>query len=343
MTEPAIHADLELAAFNTLRLSARAEFFASPESLEEVHQCLAFARARQLPVTILGGGSNVVLRERLPGLVLVPRLLGKSIEASGSESFLVRLAASENWDQAVLWSLQQGASGLENLSWIPGTCGAAPIQNIGAYGVELADRLSALTALHLSSGETHRFSREQCLFRYRDSFFKSEARGQWLVLEIELELSARFEPQLHYADLEKRYQALPPNKRHALGLRELVIALRDSKLPNPAVLPNAGSFFKNPLVPREQADALQQQFPDLPSYPVDNTYTKLAAGWLIEQAGWKGKHLGKVGMHQQQALVLVNEGEPRAERLLAVAEQVRRDVLEQFGVLLEQEPLVVPA
>lgn len=339
-------AQQSLAALNTLALEARAEFFAAPTRLDELMQTLAAARAKKLPITLLGEGSNVVLACDLAGLVLTPALKGMEVLIDKPDSVLVAAAAGEHFDDLVAWSIAQGYQGLENLSLIPGSVGAAPYQNIGAYGVELADVLVWVEAVQLSNGALRRFRQDECDFAYRDSLFKSVLPGAFVITRICLRLhktSAHKPLVLHYADLAARVAALPQAAQNAAGLRDIVCELRNSKLPNPAELANAGSFFKNPLVTAAAAELLQQQYPDVPVYLQADGRAKLAAGWLIEQAGFKGKRDGAVGMHAKQALVLVNYGGATGAEVLAYAATVRRSVQEKFGVTLEQEPVILPS
>lgn len=327
---------------NTLRLPASARFYVALDDVAQLPALLADPAVRDVSLTVLGEGSNVVLREDLAGLVLHPQMRGMRIVEWQGSSALVECQAGESWDGFVEWTLQQGLAGLENLSLIPGSVGAAPVQNIGAYGVELADRFDSLIACSLETGEPRRFSREQCAFAYRDSFFKSIEPGRWLISSVRFWLDRELAPVLGYADLASRYQALPDAQRNASGLRELICALRRSKLPDPAVLANAGSFFKNPLVSGQQCAVLRQRYPELVAYEQADGSYKLAAGWLIERAGWKGKRIGNVGMHAQQALVLVNYAEATGTEVLAFAEQVRQSVAQLFDVQLEQEPIILP-
>lgn len=333
----------DLTLFNTLRLRSQAQYFAAP-----LHKAEAVAlirhHAERMPITVLGGGSNVVLAPQVPGLVLHPQIKGRECIKQTGQHVWVRVAAGEVWDEVVAWTLQQGWQGLENLSLIPGQVGAAPVQNIGAYGVELSQVLEEVVAVHLSTGEQQRFTAAECGFSYRDSFFKSQAPGQWLITELVLRLNQGVE-QLHlsYGDVAQRFHALPKAQQNAQGLREVICAIRSAKLPDPAQLPNAGSFFKNPVVPQAQYQALKQQHPSMVAYALAEGDYKLAAGWLIEQAGWKGHQPQGIGMHSQQALVLVNHTQDAtAHDIEAVALQVKAAVQQRFGVVLEQEPLAIP-
>ena len=338
--------DCSLAHMNTLGLPARAELLAQPDSEAALQALLCDAAYAGLPRTVIGEGSNLVLAGDIPGLVIRPALRGIALLSETQGQALVEVGAGENWDTFVAWTLAQGWQGLENLSLIPGACGAAPFQNIGAYGVELADLLVCLDAVSLRDGTVRTFTRDECGFAYRDSRFKSAERGQWLITRLRLRLNRTPHLQLGYADLAARFAELPAAQQTPGGLRDLVCAIRRAKLPDPAVLPNAGSFFKNPVVSAEEHAALRQRFPDIVAFTQRDGHVKLAAGWLIEQAGWKGRRVGDLGMHAQQALVLVNHGAATGRvtgaDVLAFAAGVRESVRARFGVTLEQEPVVLP-
>jgi UDP-N-acetylmuramate dehydrogenase len=327
----------DLSTMNSLRLPARAEWLACPETLAQVRALLADDRFTGMPLTVIGEGSNLVLTDDLPGLVIHPRLQGIHEIERSDEHVTVEIMAGETWDAVVAHTLARGWQGLENLSLIPGSAGAAPYQNIGAYGVELSDLLTSVTALHLARGEIQTFTNAECQFAYRDSLFKSQCRGEYLILSLRLRLNLTPNLVLTYGPL----QELDSDHISPMEVRERVCAVRREKLPDPRNLPNAGSFFKNPVVNKEQHDKLKKDFPELVAFPVEQGY-KLAAGWLIEHAGWKGQRLGPVGMHDRQALVLVNHDGATGVDVMALAERVRGDVRERFGVELEQEPVLLP-
>lgn len=337
-----ITANMPLIDRNTLRLPASAEYFAEPESESELRALLLDEALSALPRTVIGDGSNLLLRADVPGLVI--RMVEKGLEVVAEDNDFVWLdvKAGECWDTLVATTISRGWQGLENLSLIPGSVGAAPFQNIGAYGVELADVLDSLSAIHLHTAERHEFSCADCLFSYRDSIFKSAEKGRWVITSVRLRLNKSPHFSLRYADLKTRFDRLPETQRTAQAIRDMVIALRQSKLPDPKVLANAGSFFKNPTVTAEQHQHLQQRFPDLVSYLQHSGDYKLAAGWLIERAGWKGRRVGNVGMHEKQALVLVNYDAATGAEVSAFSQQVCASVDEMFSVLLEQEPVVLP-
>ncbi len=335
---PTILEKVSLQPYNSLALPAVAEYFCAVQNVAELLAALEFARSKDLAVTPLGGGSNIVLAGDVAGLVLSVELkmlshrrLGKLVE--------VTFAAGENWHDQVLHCLQQGWYGLENLSLIPGNMGAAAIQNIGAYGVELADLFVSLRAIDKQSGETITFDKAACEFGYRDSLFKHAGRDRYIIIDITLALSTEPKINVQYpalkAAIDEQTGEITPQLVSAM-----VCQIRSSKLPDAKIIPNAGSFFKNPIIPQTQAAALFQQYPNMPSYVQINGDIKLPAGWLIEQCGLKGAVRGPVGVHDQQALVLVNSGGGSGAQLLALAEEVRGAVLERFAVLLEIEPRV---
>lgn len=334
--------DADLRMFNTLRLPARAELLAQPDNDAALLALLQDSAYRSLARRVIGEGSNLVLRGDLPGLVIRPRLAGVELLSQDDSQVVIQVGAGENWDALVAWTLRQGWQGLENLSLIPGSVGAAPYQNIGAYGVELADTLDSLSAVHLQTGGIREFSAVECRFGYRDSLFKSSEPGQWLVTRVRLRLRKRGALSLGYADLQNRFEELPVAEQNAGGVRKLVCQLRRSKLPDPQELANAGSFFKNPVVSEARHRLLKQQYPRLVSYPLADGNFKLAAGWLIEAAGWKGRREDALGMHAEQALVLVNYGGASGEQVLAFAARVAAAVHDRFGVQLEREPVCLP-
>lgn len=336
-----IQPDADLSLLNTLRLPARAEFLARPRNEDELAGLLSSPSYRSLPRSVIGEGSNLVLAGDIPGLVIRPDIRGVRAVEHTADHVLVEVGAGENWDRLVAYTLEQEWYGLENLSLIPGTVGAAPYQNIGAYGVELADRCAGVVAVDLHTGAARHFAPEACRFGYRDSLFKSIEPGRWLVTYVRLKLAREPALRLEYADLAHRLGELSPERRNPHGVRELVCGLRRSKLPDPASLPNVGSFFKNPVIDPAHYQRLLAAWPDIVAYPSTDG-VKLAAGWLIEKAGWKGRREGHLGMHDRQALVLVNHGQADGAQVLAFAAKVAESVRECFGVTLEQEPVVLP-
>ncbi|MCK7596701.1 UDP-N-acetylmuramate dehydrogenase [Microbulbifer sp. CAU 1566] len=337
-----IQSDVDLQPFNTMTIAARAKYFCAATSHDEMREALAFARKQQLPILPLGGGSNIVLTGDFPGLALHIGLLGHEFEPL-DDGVRLRASAGENWHQLVMHSVALGYGGLENLALIPGNIGAAPIQNIGAYGVELKDTFEQLTAMEIATGNLVTFTAEACQFGYRDSLFKGDAKDRFLICEVVLKLPARWQPQVSYPALQQYFA------EHQQGEQDLtpeqvagaVIAIRNSKLPNPVEIPNAGSFFKNPVVGASQYAELKQKHPDLVAFAAGNDW-KLAAGWLIDQAGWRGFARDGVGVHDRQALVLVNPGHRCGSQVVDLAQDIARDIQQKFGVVLEPEPRFYP-
>lgn len=328
---------VSLKPFNTFGVEVRARLFAEAHDDAEVREALALASARGIPLQVIGGGSNLLLTADVDALVLRMASRGLRLLGDDGEQVLVEAEAGEPWHPFVLWTLEQGLAGLENLSLIPGTVGAAPMQNIGAYGVEIKDVFAGLTAMDRLSGELRDFSLEECAFGYRDSLFKREV-GRWLILRVRFKLSRALSLHLDYGPVRQRLQEQGVDAPTALDVSRAICSIRSEKLPDPAQLGNAGSFFKNPLVPAGLAERLRGEHADLVAYPQADGQVKLAAGWLIERAGWKGYRDGDAGVHRLQALVLVNHGAATGLQLLDLAQRIQADVAERFGVVLEMEP-----
>ena len=326
-----------LAALNTFGINEQAERLCFIHDDRELRAALVLAEHNGWLVNLLGGGSNLVLAGPVAGLTLVMRSRGRRIISREAEAVVIEGEAGENWHQLVGWSLDMGLHGLENLSLIPGTLGAAPVQNIGAYGVELCDVFDSLDALDRATGEIRRLNRVDCQFAYRDSLFKRQP-GRFVILRVRLRLSTRPVPRLDYAPLAAAWQQLGLRVPDSRVISRLVCDIRRSKLPDPAHMGNAGSFFKNPLVSAQQANSLLTLYPGMPHYPQTDGSVKLAAGWLIDQAGWKGHCRDRVGVHREQALVLVNLGGARGADVIGLAEDIRQDIDMKFGVSLEMEP-----
>lgn len=335
-----LQADASLQAFNSFGLKVNARWLAQANCDAQVREALALAKQRDLPLLVIGGGSNLLLTADVDALVLRMSSRGIRLLEESEAGVLVEAQAGEPWHPFVLWSLAQGLMGLENLSLIPGTVGAAPMQNIGAYGVELKDVFAGLTALDRQTGELREFNLEQAEFAYRDSIFKREA-GRWLILRVRFMLRRQAVLHLQYGPLQHYLQAQGISAPTASDVSRAVCAIRSEKLPDPAVLGNAGSFFKNPLVSIAQEQRLRGEHPELVAYPQAAGQCKLAAGWLIERAGWKGFRDGDAGVHQQQALVLVNYGAATGMQLLNLARRIQVDIAERFGVELEIEPNIL--
>ncbi|NGM87257.1 UDP-N-acetylmuramate dehydrogenase [Parapusillimonas sp. SGNA-6] len=331
----------DLSSFNTLGLKSTAASllrFSDRAQLAELSSIAADYPA----VFVLGGGSNVVLGPRLDCLVVKVESRGIRVHAETASDFIIEAQAGENWHAFVARCVDEGWHGLENLALIPGTVGAAPVQNIGAYGVELDQRFDSLLAWDLTERRLVEMTAADCGFSYRNSVFKRGGQGRWLVLSLRFRLPKAWRPVLDYPDL-RRHPALTAGEavtpRHVF---DAVCDIRRSKLPDPARLGNAGSFFKNPVVDASTYRRLKEAFPQLVAYPQGDGSYKLAAGWMIDHAGWKGRRMGPAGVHDRQALVLVNHGGATAQDIALLAEAIRADVAQKFGVELEQEPVSVP-
>ena len=330
------------AVHNTLALPCVAE---SAWQLDD-ESCLPWLQSHWLahqPMKIVGAGSNLILPPILTGPTILMALKGITVIEETTHDMLVNVAAGESWHDWVQQSLKAGWFGLENLALIPGTVGASPVQNIGAYGVEVGQLIEHVNVWDFSCGQTKALTTDDCQFSYRDSLFKKPEGQALLILSVSFRLrkKAAWQPTLDYPDLKPLSQAalLDGFVVSPQAVFDQVVAVRRLKLPDPASIPNAGSFFKNPLVSAEHCDRLRQRYPGLVAYPQTDGRAKLAAGWMIEQCGWKGRQLGDVGVHERQALVLVNLGNAQARDLLALAEVIGADVLERFGVALEIEPI----
>lgn len=337
-----VNESVSLAPYNTLGIDVRARYFTEVDSLDQLNQALDWAQQQSLEVLVLGGGSNLVFADDVDALVIRIAITGRHWAEVNNEHAKLVLGAGERWHDAVIYAARAGYRGIENLALIPGTAGAAPVQNIGAYGVELKDTLSEVVAWDRDSHQVVTLSAAECRFAYRDSLFK-QCPERYIILEVSLGLSRSAPLSLGYGELQAYFsdrsssQSLTP-----LEVAEGVVAIRRRKLPDPDRLPNVGSFFKNPVVSLETWDRLRQDFPQIAAYPAEHS-VKLAAAWLIDQCGWKGFHNARVGVHNRQALVLVNHAGGSGRDILALAGRIQADVKARFGVDLEMEPRVVPA
>lgn len=333
-----ITADKSLREYNTLAIDARVRFLADADNHADVLEVVAFARQKKLPLYVLGGGSNIVLADEIDGVIL--RYCGKRIDvlAEDDVSVLLRVEAGFIWHELVMHTLNQGWYGLENLALIPGTLGAAPVQNIGAYGVEVETFIESVAGLDLNTGDPCVYPHAQCGFAYRDSIFKHALRDKFLITHVDLRLSKLPAPVLSYEPLAVK--AAGSDNVSPLQLAQWVIELRSSKLPDPRVLPNAGSFFKNPVLSDGQYSALKARFPALPAYPSGEAY-KVPAAWLIDQLGFKGVRLGPVEVNRMQPLVLINHG-GNGRQVMQAADEIKYKVWEVFAVELEVEPQTLP-
>lgn len=329
----------DLQPFNTFGISVKADLFSSFDSVETLDRLIK--NSNSLPLLILGGGSNVLFTKDYHGLVLKNEIKGFDIISENNDTVIVRAGAGEIWHEFVLKCIEKGFGGLENLSLIPGSVGASPMQNIGAYGVEIKDVFHSLTAYHLATGEVHTFDKSKCEFGYRESVFKRKLKGQYVIIYVSFELSKNPKINSSYGAIENELKAMGISSPSIKDISNAVIAIRSSKLPDPKKIGNAGSFFKNPVVEKEVADSILKDYPNAPVYPADNGKRKLAAGWLIEQAGWKGKTLENYGVHKLQALVLVNYGGATGQEVLELSTSIIADIKSKFGIELEREVYIL--
>lgn len=338
MNTLSIEYDKSLADLNTLGVPARARAFVKTIDVDSTIAALTWAKNNALKVYTLGGGSNVVLEPLIEGLVIQPDIKGMVFERDAGDIRLAKVGAGEIWHDLVTRSVMQGFSGLENLALIPGSVGAAPIQNIGAYGVELKDRFVTLQAIDRHDLSVRDFSIDECRFGYRDSLFKSRARDRFIITHVTLRLRRGGPVVTHYPALKQALVLANIDRPRALDVMNTVIDIRRAKLPDPEILPNAGSFFKNPSVDDAQYQKLLALYPKLPAYPTGSRSKKLPAAWLIEHAGWKGRSSHDVHVHADHALVLTNPHHRNAEAILALAAEIQHAVLARFGITLEIEP-----
>lgn len=333
--------NISLKPLNTFGIDVVAKHFAGFSSVNELAEILDYSKHNSLQQLIVGGGSNILFTKNFDGIVLKNDL--KSIELIGEEPdyYLIKAAAGEVWHNFVLHCIENGYSGIENLSLIPGTVGAAPLQNIGAYGVELKDVFYELEALNIADYGIEKFDLNSCQFGYRESVFKRELKGQYIVLNITIRLPKQPVYHIEYGAIQKELEQMACKEISAKAISQAVINIRSSKLPNPAEIGNAGSFFKNPVVDAALYKQIKDRYPDAPVYPAKDNQYKLAAGWLIEQCGWKGYRKNDAGCHAKQALVLVNYGNASGQEIYNLSTEILQSVQEKFGVALEREVNIV--
>lgn len=325
---------------NTFGIEVTAAYFGDFSSIEELKQLLTEAPSDNL--LILGGGSNVLFLENtFNGLILQNKIKGFEITKEINNEIIVKSGAGEIWHDFVLKCIEQNLGGIENLSLIPGSVGASPMQNIGAYGVEIKDVFEKLEAFHIATGEIHTFSKDECEFGYRESVFKRKLKGQYIITAVYFRLNKSPKVNTTYGVIETELTNQGITNPTIKDVSNAVIAIRKSKLPDPKEIGNAGSFFKNPIVPTSILNEIQQDFPSVPSYPVGEGFVKIAAGWLIEQAGWKGKTMGHFGVHKLQALVLVNYGGATGKEIYDLSTSIINDIHSKFGIELEREVNII--
>ena len=354
-----VEKNVPLQPYNTFHIVAKAFSLLRVTGVTDLLQLVADPELARMPKFVLGGGSNIVLTGDVRPLVLKIEVMGKRLLEETDKGYLIEAGAGESWHELVAWTLEQGYPGLENLALIPGTVGGSPVQNIGAYGLELQDRFAALDAIDLATGAGYTLDAAQCGFGYRDSVFKHAApvgpvavadgaggagfglKDRVAITHVRLFLPKRWKPVLGYADLHKKMHQSAIHRPDARQIFDWVCAIRNAKLPDPAVLGNAGSFFKNPSVTPEQCHDIIQREPRIVHYPMADGAIKLAAGWLIDACGWKGKSVGNAAVYERQALVLVNRGDATGGEVMTLARSIQTSVYERFGIMLEPEPVIV--
>ena len=341
--------NVPLQAYNSFGIVAKARELVRVRAPEDLAALLADPALAPAPKFVLGGGSNIVLTGDVRAIVLKVEIMGRRVVDDGPRATIVEAGAGENWHDFVTWTLDQGLPGLENLALIPGSVGASPVQNVGAYGVEVQDRFESLDAMDLVTGRVFTLDAAQCAFGYRDSVFKHAPAkegdfglaGRAAILRVRFRLPRPWKPELGYLDLQRKMAESGVAQPTARDIYDWVCAIRSAKLPDPKVIGNAGSFFKNPTVTPDQCADIIAREPNIVHYPMPDGSVKLAAGWLIDACGWKGKAVGQAGVYEKQALVLVNRGGATGGEVVTLAKAIQTSVYEHFGIRLEPEPVVV--
>ena len=331
--------NISLKQFNTFGIDVRARYFSPFTSVDQLEELLQDVRSQQL--LVLGGGSNVLLTKNVDGLVLRNEIKGLEKKQSEDEHVLVTAGAGESWHGVVEYCLANNLGGIENLALIPGSTGAAPMQNIGAYGVELRDVFESLEAYDRVDKKVVEFNAADCNFGYRESVFKNKYKDRFIILRVTLRLTKNHQLNISYGAIRQELESVQVHNPTIQDVAAAVIKIRRSKLPDPEIIGNAGSFFKNPVISKNQFDALKNNYPSIVGFPADDNKVKLAAGWLIEQCGWKGYRKGDAGCHAQQALVLVNFGGASGGEIYDLSEEIKISVKEKFGVDLEREVNII--
>ncbi|WP_027379943.1 UDP-N-acetylmuramate dehydrogenase [Chryseobacterium daeguense] len=337
-----MHENFSLKPYNTFGVDAKARYFTEIHSVEELKEALNFSISENLPLLFLGGGSNILLTQDFEGLAIKLSLKGIHEDLIDENEVLVTSKSGENWHEFVLFCLEKNYGGLENLSLIPGNVGTSPMQNIGAYGTEIKDTFVSCTVLNLENLQLESFNLEQCKFGYRDSVFKQEGKGKYVILEVTFRLTRKnHNIKTEYGAIKSELENMGVDKPTIQDISKAVITIRQSKLPDPKEIGNAGSFFKNPTITLTQFEELQQEFPNIQGYP-NGDFVKVPAGWLIEQCGWKGKQIGNVASHKLQSLVIINAtGNATGKEIFDFSTQIIDSVKEKFGIELEREVNII--
>ena len=333
-----VEANVQLGSLNTLKLECIAECYVQVSTTGELQEALSEARLRSANINVLGGGSNLILNRYLPGMTIHMGLKGRELLGESADDVVIRLQAGEEWHETVLWANAEGYFGLENLALIPGSVGAAPVQNIGAYGVEIAQMIECVHVVDVRSGDIRALTADECCFSYRDSLFKTSEGKHLIIWAVDLRLSKRPVVNTSYPALR---EAVPHHTATPFDVLTAVIAVRQSKLPDPSVEANVGSFFKNPIVDCVTAEHLKGDYPDMPQYPVDANTVKLSAAWMIDQLGWRGVEEFGVSVSEKHALVVINRSARYASEVIEFTDKITSSVSEKYSVSLDREPELV--
>tara|TARA_B100000508_G_scaffold141093_1_gene146654 strand:+ start:177740 stop:178750 length:1011 start_codon:yes stop_codon:yes gene_type:complete len=330
---------INIAPYTTFGVKAVAKSFSIFSSTEELKSLIQNNKEKEL--MILGGGSNVLFTKDFQGLILVNKISGIEVVNEDDDHVYVKVGAGENWHNFVLHAIEKGWGGIENLSLIPGSVGASPMQNIGAYGVEIKDVFDSLTAFHRKELKEQKFSHEECQFGYRESVFKRSLKDQYVITSVTYRLTKKHKLNTSYGAIEDELERKSISQPTIKDVSDAVISIRQSKLPDPKEIGNAGSFFKNPVVKKNVLEIIQKEYPKAPFYPIDEDHVKVPAGWLIDKAGWKGKRFGDYGVHVNQALVLVNYDDAKGQEIYDLSQRILDDVRNRFGINLEREVNII--
>ena len=330
-----------LLKLNTFGIDVKAKYFTSINTINELIEATKTNVFKDLELLILGGGSNILFTKDFDGLVILNNIKGKEIISQNQQSIFLKIGAGENWHELVMYCVDNGWGGIENLSLIPGNTGTAPMQNIGAYGVEIKETFLELEALEISSGKIVKFNNSDCEFGYRESVFKNKMKNQYIILNITLELKKNPVLNINYGDVKAILESQNIKNPAIKEVSNAIIRIRQSKLPDPKKIGNSGSFFKNPLVSLNQLELIKKNYPNVVNYEINENEFKIAAGWLIERAGWKGKKFNNYGVHEKQALVLVNYGLANGMEIFDLSEKIILDIKDKFGITLEREVNII--
>ena len=330
-----------LEKLNTFGINVRSKYLVEVSSTDEILEIIQSEKFKNLKKLVLGGGSNVLFTKDYNGLIILNKIKGKKVTYQDSHSVKLLIGAGENWHKLVMYTVENGWGGIENLSLIPGNTGTAPMQNIGAYGVEIKDTFVELEALEISSGKIEKFNKEKCKFGYRESIFKNENKNKYIILNVTLKLNKNPKLNVNYGEIKNDLKNNNIQSPTIKDVSEAIISIRKRKLPDPKKIGNSGSFFKNPVVDLNKLKKLQKKYPNIVNYPINKNEFKIAAGWMIEKAGWKGKTINNYGVHKNQSLVLVNYGDAKGIEIYDLSKKIIVDIEEKFGISLVREVNII--